>query len=249
LWGKILGGVAGFAMGGPFGAVVGAAMGHAAEEGAARGPGLDRPEMIGRIGNKEQLFSIGVIVLSAKLAKSDGAVKREEIDAFKRAFRIPPENQREVGLLFDRAREDAGGYEPFANRMGEVFADNKGMLEEVLAALHHIARADGPLTRGEAIFLAKVRQSFRLDDASAERASSGRPMVAPPPGIDPYTVLGVAPGASDEDVRLAWRRLMREHHPDSLAARGVPQELIRRASDKVADINAAWDRIKRERNL
>ena len=250
VWGKILGGVAGFAMGGPFGAVMGAAMGHAAEQNAkVTAPELERPELLSRMTNKEQLFSIGVIVLSAKLAKSDGAVKREEIDAFKRAFRIPPENQRDVGLLFDRAREEAGGYEPFAERMGAVFSDNKPMLEEVLAALHHIARADGPLTRGEAIFLARVRQSFGLDEASAERASTGRTLGVPPPGIDPYQVLGVAQGASDDELRAAWRQLMREHHPDSLAARGVPQDLVRRAGDRVAEINAAWDRIKRERKL
>ncbi|MDJ0387415.1 TerB family tellurite resistance protein [Roseomonas sp. E05] len=247
-WGKILGGVTGFAMGGPFGAVVGAALGHAADEGTSRPPELDsRPETLARITNRDQLFSIGVIVLSAKLAKTDGAVKREEINAFKRAFRIPTENQREVGLLFDKAREDAGGYEPFANRMGEVFADNRAMLEEVMTALHHIARADGPLTRSEATFLAKVRKSFRLD-------APGGPQARVPPlsmtrEADPYTVLGIAASATDEEVRLAWRRLIREHHPDSLAARGGSPEQLRRASARMAEINAAWDRVKRERDL
>jgi DnaJ like chaperone protein len=247
-WGKILGGMTGFAMGGPFGAVVGAALGHAAENG--RAPELDsRPEAIARITNRDQLFSISVIVLSAKLAKSDGVVKREEIDAFKRAFRIPPENQRHVGILFDKAREDADGFEPYARRMGEVFQDNKAMLEEVLAALHQIARADGPMTRGEAAFLGKVRQAFRLDEASAERAREQRTPPAVTRGPDPYAVLGVKPGATDDEVRLAWRRLMREHHPDSMAARGAPAEMVRRASERVAEINAAWDRVKRERRL
>ncbi|KAA2214740.1 TerB family tellurite resistance protein [Teichococcus oryzae] len=247
-WGKILGGMTGFAMGGPFGAVVGAALGHAAENG--RAPELDvRPEALARITNRDQLFSIGVIVLSAKLAKSDGAVKREEINAFKRAFRIPPENQRHVGILFDKAREDPQGFEPFARRMGEVFADNRAMLEEVLAALHQIARADGPMTRGEAAFLAKVREAFGLDATAGERARQQQIPPTPSYAPDPYRVLGVAPSVSDEEVRLAWRRLMREHHPDSLAARGVPAEMVRRASERVAEINAAWDRVKRERRL
>ena len=55
--------------------------------------------------------------------------------------------------------------------------------------------------------------------------------------------------ASDEEIRATWKRLMRENHPDSLAARGVPAEFIARANEKVARINAAWDRIKRERGL
>jgi len=55
--------------------------------------------------------------------------------------------------------------------------------------------------------------------------------------------------ATDEALRQAWLRLMRENHPDSLASRGVPAEFIARASEKVARINAAWDSIKRERRL
>jgi DnaJ like chaperone protein len=66
---------------------------------------------------------------------------------------------------------------------------------------------------------------------------------------DAYVVLGVSRVASAEDIRATWKRLMRENHPDSLAARGVPAEFIARANDKVARINAAWDRIKRERGL
>jgi DnaJ like chaperone protein len=66
---------------------------------------------------------------------------------------------------------------------------------------------------------------------------------------DPYRVLGVPRSAAPQELRAAWKRLMRENHPDSMAARGVSDALIKRATDKVASINAAWDRIKRERGL
>lgn len=254
VWGKIIGGVAGFFTGGPLGAVVGAALGHAADQGTIGRGGLPpgAAHLAALLGSREQLFAIGVVVLSAKLAKCDGPVKRAEIDAFKRMFRIPPENLREVGRLFDSARESPEGYESFADKLGESFSDNKGMLEDVLAALFHIARADGPLTKAELAFLQRVQIGFGLDARAWERARDGRTSgaAAPQPqGPDPYAVLGVARGASDEEVRLAWRRLMRENHPDSLAARGVPPEFVRRAHAKVAEINAAWDRIKRERGL
>ena len=62
-------------------------------------------------------------------------------------------------------------------------------------------------------------------------------------------MLGVARSTTGDDLRAAWKKLMRENHPDSLASRGVPAEFIARANDKVAQINAAWDRIKRERGL
>ena len=68
-------------------------------------------------------------------------VKRAEIDAFKRQFRIPPELVRDIGRLFDHARDSAEGFETYAAQLGEAFADNRGMLEDVLAALFFIARA------------------------------------------------------------------------------------------------------------
>ena len=266
LFGKIIGGMAGFAMGGPFGAMVGMAMGHAADEGvlgrgpfSAAGRALPGPaDLAAMLGNRETLFAISVIVLSAKLAKVDGPVKRVEIDTFKRSFRIPPENMAEVAQLFDRARDTAEGFEPFAGRLGEAFADNKAMLEDVLAALFAIARADGPVNNAELGFLKQAHIGLGLDRLAWERAKDGRATgstggaggtAASESATDAYMTLGVSRAASDDELRQAWRRLMRENHPDSLAARGVPQEFVKRATDKVAEINAAWDRIKRERGL
>lgn len=268
VWGKIIGGVAGFVTGGPFGAVVGAALGHAADEGAVgragrgglgglfgRPSATDAADIAAMLSSREQLFAISVVVLSAKLAKCDGAVKRAEIDTFKRLFRIPPESLREVGQLFDQARDSAEGHEGFATRLGEAFADNKGLLEDVLAALFEIARADGPLTRAEVGFLQGVQTRFQLDAAAWERARDGRQghgrggLAQAPSGPDPYAVLGLTPAATDAEIRLAWRQLVRDNHPDGLAARGVPPEFVQRATEKVAGINAAWDRIKRERKL
>ena len=259
MWGKIVGAMAGFAMGGPFGAVVGAALGHAAENGGLGEmrlglPGVDSfsaARIAALLGQREQYFAIASVVLSAKLAKCDGPVNRAEIDAFKRSFRIPPEALGHVGRLFDQARESAEGYEQYAKQLGESFADNRAMLEDVLAALFLIARADKPLTVSENEFLRRVHLDFGLDETAWERASGSRART--PSGHqaeeDAYAVLGLRRSVSDEEVRATWKKLMRENHPDSLASRGVPAEFIARAGDKVARINAAWDRIKRERGL
>lgn len=256
-WGKIIGGVAGFAVGGPFGAVVGAALGHAADSGAVSSMRLpftadtfSPARVAAMFGRRDQLFAITVVVLAAKLAKCDGAVKREEIDAFKRQFRIPPESVRDIGRLFDQARDSSDGFEPYAVQLAEAFADNRGVLEDVLVALAAIARADGPINLREQEFLHRVHAVFGLDKVAWERVRGGSSrQPAPRAEANPYEILGVAPNASDEVLRTTWKRLMRENHPDSLAARGVPAEFIARASDKVARINAAWDQIKRERGL
>jgi DnaJ like chaperone protein len=244
-------------MGGPMGAVVGAALGHAADTGAVPNFGAQfgpqfgwNPARLAAIFNRrDQLFAICVVVLSAKLAKCDGLVKREEIDAFKRQFRIPPEAVRDIGRLFDQARDSAEGFEAYATQLGDAFADNRGMLEDVLAALFAIARADGQVNRAELDFLSRTHRGLGLDQAAWDRARGAAPRRPQADEPDAYGVLGVSRSASAEEIRATWKRLMRENHPDSLAARGVPAEFIARANEKVARINAAWDRIKRERGL
>ncbi len=266
VWGKIIGGMAGFAMGGPFGAVVGAALGHAADNGGLGqiganfsfsfpgsipgAAGFNPARVAALLGRRDQLFAISVVVLSAKLAKCDGPVVRAEIDAFKRSFRIPPESVRDIGRLFDHARDSGEEFESYASQLGESFADNRGMLEDVLAALFAIARADGPLNRREQTFLNVVCRNFGLGRTAWERASGKAPRRPSEPNQDDaYQILGVPRGTSNEQLRATWKQLMRENHPDTLASRGVPPEFIARAGDKVARINAAWDRIKRERGL
>ncbi len=257
-WGKLLGGVAGFAMGGPFGAVVGAALGHAADQGGlprislgSALPGsspLHPARIAAMLGRRDQLFAVAVVVLSAKLAKCDGPVARSEIDAFKRQFRIPPESVRDIGRLFDQARDSSDNFMPYAEQLGESFADNRGLLEDVLAALFAIARADKPVTPVEQEMLRQVHRAFGLDELAWSQAA-GAASRASTERDDPYAVLGMPRDATEEALRGAWLRLMRENHPDSLASRGVPPEFIARAGEKVARINAAWDRIKRERRL
>ena len=259
-WGKLLGGVAGFALGGPFGAVVGAALGHAADSG-----GLPRIELRRRV--RQRAVQPGPARRRARAARTscsrsassccrpssprcDGPVVRAEIDAFKRQFRIPPEAVRDIGRLFDQARDSAEGFEPYAEQLGESFADNRGLLEDVLAALFAIARADKPLTVAEHEMLRAGARAVRPGQPGLGPGARRAPRAAARRGgRTPTPCSACRAAATDEELRAAWLRLMRENHPDSLAARGVPAEFIARASEKVARINAAWDRIKRERGL
>ncbi len=255
-WGRLLGGVAGMVMGGPFGAAIGAALGSAADSGKlprlGMNDGVGQQRIAALLGQREQVFAIGVVGLAAKLAKCDGPVVRAEIDAFKRQFQIPPDSVPGIGRLFDQARDSADGFLPYATQLGSSFADNRGLLEDVLRSLFAIARADRPLTNAEHAMLREIHRAFGLDQLAWDQARSGAARMgtgAADGAEDAYAALGIARGATDDEARQAWLRLMRENHPDTLASRGVPPEFVARASDKVARINAAWDRIKRERRL
>ena len=145
IWGKIIGGAAGFAVGGPLGALVGAGLGHAVVDSGLLGDAVKSADE----GTRRITFTIGVIALAAKMAKADGQVTRDEVDAFKNIFRVPPHEVKNVGRVLDMARQDTAGYEAYAAQIAKLFADDRNVLEELLGALFYIAKADGVIHPGE----------------------------------------------------------------------------------------------------
>lgn len=239
IWGKIIGGAAGFALGGPLGGLLGGLAGHAVDR-------LSGPVEEGGDGTKQIAFTIGVIVLGAKLAKADGKVTRDEVSAFREVFHIPPDEVKNVGRLFDQARKDSHGFEPYAKQIGRMFQHNPTVLEELIGGLFHIARADGKVTQEELAYIQRVAEIFGFDSANWDRIRAAN---VGPDQADPYTILGVTRDQSDADIKAAHRKLVLENHPDRLMADGLPQEFIDLANEKLATINAAYDRIRKERDI
>jgi DnaJ like chaperone protein len=250
IWGKIIGGFAGFAVGGPMGALIGGLAGHAVDKirGAQEEPEqLEGPEeTAGPTGAKKVAFTVAVIVLGAKMAKADGAVSRAEIKAFREVFHIPPEEVKNVGRIFDMAKKDAAGFEPYAKQVAWMFRQEPAVLEELLAGLFHIARADGDIHPAELDYLRKVGEIFGLGTRDFERV---RATFMGPDKSDPYEVLGVRRKDSSEDIKKAYRKLIRENHPDTLVAQGMPEEFVKVANERMAAINAAYDEVEKQRGI
>ena len=248
IWGKILGGAAGFALGGPLGALLGAVAGHAVDKMATDAKAVGAPDEEGVAqadpGTKQIAFTIGVIVLGAKLAKADGRVTPDEVSAFKEVFQIPPEEMKNVGRLFNQARKDARGFEPYAKQIGRLFRDNPAVLEELLDGLFHIARADGRVSEEELDYLEQVAGLFGFSEGDWSRIRSANVGAA---DGDPYAILGVSPDDDDATIKAVHRKLVLENHPDKLVAEGMPQEFIDLANDKLAKINASYDKIRKAR--
>jgi DnaJ like chaperone protein len=245
IWGKILGGAAGFAIGGPIGALLGAVAGHAVD--LYREDEADSPSATTEVvqdATQQIAFTIGVIVLGAKMAKVDGAVTRHEVNAFKQVFHIPDSEMKNVGRIFDLARRDSQGWEPYAKQIAKLLADRPAVLEDLLDGLFHIGRADGALHDAEIEYLHGIARVFGFSDHDFNRIRACNGCAQK---NDAYAVLGLTPSATDEEIKITYRQLVRDHHPDRLIAQGLPQDFIDIANDKLAAINAAHDRIRKER--
>lgn len=240
-WGKLGGAAGGFALGGPLGAIAGALFGHFLVDRAS-----DPAELAAERADERSLaFTIGVIALSAKMAKADGVVAPVEIEAFRRVFSISEKDLDEVGRAFDLATGDTANFRSYAAQLEKLFRDEHATLEDVLHSLAYIAAADGAIHEAEAAYLAEVADIFRLEPSRLHRALSRYVRIED----DPYETLGVEPSATEAELKRRRRELIAENHPDRLTARGLPAEAVRIATTKVATINAAWDRICAERGI
>lgn len=254
-WGKIVGTILGLSFAGLWGGIFGLVVGSMYDRQKAL-TGNSSPSDIWENYQsfsahiEQATFTMGVIVLSAKMARSDGRVTREEINAFKRAFDIKPHQEQAVGHLFNRARLSADGFEPYAFRLAQVFHNRPSVLEQVLSGLFIIGAADSKrLSLSEIIFLKKVSSifGFSLEDFARIAALSGIELptneVPRPSTPESFVILGVSEEATTEEIKAAYRSLIREHHPDKLMAQGMPPEFIATATEEMKRINVAYDTV------
>jgi len=200
----------------------------------------------GHPGLRQIGFTIGVIALGAKMARVDGEVSEVERAAFREFFEVPPGEEANVERFFDLAKRDVGGFETYARQVAALFPDAPEILENVIEGLFSIAQADGRIDVAEADYLAKVASIFGLPSSRFERAKAAALGAVE---CEPCVVLGIDPMATDEQIREAWLRQVRANHPDRLMAQGLPEEAIAVANRKLALINDAYDRLRRQRGL
>jgi DnaJ like chaperone protein len=191
-------------------------------------------------------FTVGVIALGAKMAKADGIVTPDEVTAFKEVFKVPEGEMKNVSRIFDLAKQDVVGYEAYAEQLASLLKGNRKLLGDVLEGLFHIATADGVFHPREDQFLAEVAKRFGFTDTEfshikARHISSAK--------RNPYDVLGITPEIDNHALKLHYRKLVADNHPDKMIARGVPAEFVTIATHKIAAINAAYEEVARERRI
>ena len=235
IWGSLLGGVIGFSFGGPFGALLGSFLGGKISR-------LNSSKIIGNQQNSQEVFALSLIILSAKLSKADGHVSKEELIAVKDKLQIPDSEIDQVAKIFNKAKDESTGYEPYAKQIAEIFRGNLNVLEEVINILFYIAEADGHVSNDEETMIANIAYIFGLSQKQYQSIKESRKTSDK---LNPYIVLESQPTDDLKTIRKNYIKLSKEHHPDLLISKGVPVEVINESKNKMRSINAAWDQVQK----
>ena len=235
IWGSLLGGVIGFSLGGPFGALLGSFLGGKISN-------ISSSNTFASQQNSQQIFALSLIILSAKLSKADGRVSKEELIAVKDKLQIPDSEIDQVAKIFNKAKDESTGYEPYAKQISEIFKRNQNVLEEVINILFYIAEADGNVSNEEESMIANIAFIFGLSQNQYESIKESRKSSDK---LNPYIVLESQPTDDLKSIRKKYIKLSKEHHPDLLISKGVPSEVINESKNKMRSINAAWDQIQK----
>ena len=235
IWGNLVGGFIGFSFAGPIGALIGSIIGGKVSS-AKRG-GFQQG-----FGQSQQIFAISLVILTAKLAKADGQVSKEELIAIKEKLKVPDHEIDQVGKIFNKAKEDSLGYEPYAKQIAQIYQKQPAVLDEVINILFYVAEADGNVSQSELVMIKNIANIFGLSDSQFDGIKESR---KGSDKLNPYVVLGCDSNDDFSTIRKKYLKLSKEHHPDVLVSKGVPKEVIEESKKKMRAINSAFDTIEK----
>ena len=236
IWGSLIGGMVGFSLAGPFGMLLGSLIGGKISRARSAAGNF------GTFAQPQQIFALSLIVLSAKLSKADGQVSKEELIAVKNKLKIPENEIEQVGKIFNKAKQESTGYEPYAQQIAQIYKNNPNVLEEVINILFYIAEADGNVSKSELDMMQHIAQIFGLNQVQFNAIKESRKSSDK---LNPYIVLESKPEENLQTIRKKYLQLSKEHHPDLLISKGVPQEVIAESKKKMRAINSAWDQVQK----
>lgn len=254
-WGKLLGGGFGFMLGGPLGALIGMTVGHQLDRGLTA-VDLDAgdPERV------QLVFFTATFSVMGYLAKTDGQVSKSEIQMAQNIMQQMSLNsaQRKAAIdLFNQGKQPDFPLDDILAQFKQECHRRTNLIQMFLEILIATAYADSRLDQAEHKALLYIAQATGfsqsqieqlISQVTAQQQYSQRSAHTQKPTLDSaYAVLGVDKNIPDSDLKKAYRRLISQHHPDKLVSKGLPEEMIKLANEKTAEIKAAYDHIKNSR--
>ena len=258
--GTFLGGAFGFLMGGPLGAILGASLGHRLDVGME---GMEHYDG-GRFNPGDQhrvqtAFFTATFSVMGHIAKADGQVSKPEIDLAKRVMdemMLSGEMRQTAINLFDQGKSPDFPLDAALDQFRKECHRRRNLIQMFLEIQIQAAFADGTLDAAEDKLLRHIcghigisrfeyeRLKIQLQAQQRFYQQGQRPSTRQQPSLsDAYDVLGISSSASDAEVKKSYRRLISQHHPDKLVAKGLPEEMMTLAKEKTQQIRKAYETI------
>lgn len=261
IFGKIIGGLLGLLAGNVIGLVIGVLVGHAFDRGLFKAMRFASPQNIKRI---RDCFFDTTFLLAGYLAKVDGQVSEAEIAHAEQLFQqlnLDTEQRRRAIQQFKQGSGANYKIEPTISAFLETCGPQAQLIQTLLLFLISQAHADEEVTSAETAALFRIAQLFGLSAVQLERLlnmakaqqrfhNSGSGAQSSGTSIESaYAALGVESSIGDKELKRAYRKLMSEHHPDKLIAKGLPEAMIRVATERSQEIQAAYEMARKHRGL
>ncbi len=262
-WGKLFGGTVGFMLGGPLGALIGAALGHNLDAKARRMGAAE-----GMLGGQERIqmaFFTATFSIMGHLAKADGRVSENEIHLAQSVMdqmQLNPSLERLAKQLYQEGKQSDFSLDEVLEQFRRECRRSHNLLRMFLEILIQTAYADGVMHPAERDILLHICDRLGVSRLEFERLDT---MVRAARGFygsaggnvrqgaehlaQAYEILNIPDSASDAEVKKAYRRLINQHHPDKLVAKGLPEEMMKLAEQKTREIRQAYERIREARGF
>ncbi len=267
--GKVIGGFLGLAAGGPFGAMLGAALGHGVDQGLQK---LQRNAQLppGDRQRVQSAFFTATFATMGHLAKADGRVSEAEIalaESIMSQLRLSPEMRSAAIKLFGEGKSAHFDLPAVVETFRRECRGQRTLVQMFLEIQLQAAYVDGEPTLAQRRVLEQIRGGLRIPEIlfkqletlvrlqrqfsagagaqGASGASGWRQAPTRGPSLkEAYALLGVSPKDSDATIKKAYRRLLSQHHPDKLVSKGLPEEMMRMATQKTHEIRRAYEMIQ-----
>jgi len=263
--GKLLGAFFGFLIGGLFGALIGGWIGHIFDKALQKSQFAFVFETVRDRHQIQQVFFETVFLLMGHMAKADGRVTQDEIQTARNVMQQMrlSESQRQRAIeLFSQGKADDFDVDGQVQTYNRTAHGNRMLSQMILEMLVMFAMADGEVHSNEHTLLARIGTGLGFPQSDVVRMvqraqaqqhwhQSGYQQAGQPPSRDAlkdaYSMLDIDEAVNDADLKKAYRRQMNKHHPDKLTARGMPEEMIKLATEKTQEIQAAYELIMKVR--
>lgn len=263
-WGKILGGTFGMMIGGPIGALLGAALGHNFDKGLSQsGRHTKNQSGFGRQERAQTMFYTATFSVMGHVCKADGQVTDDEISLAKQVMQQMELDaaQRKAAIgLFNEGKKASFPLNDVVKQFRQEIGFRPNLLRMFIEVQIMAAYADNVMDPAERKVLLNICKLLNISQHEFEHlcamiggTGSGSSKAARSDGSpslkQAYVVLDIKESASAAEIKKAYRRLLSQHHPDKLVAKGLPEEMMKLAAERTHEIRKAYEVIKKAKNF